>query len=398
MRSIKLFYKFSNFCTNVSLCSKKPDIIVLTETWLNEVQDDALYKIDGYTIHRSDRHDQIGGGCLIAVTNSLISTPITMPDNGVEHLFVKVTNRHEKFIVGAAYMPPGCSINNYIAHTEVVESLAARFSSYKLALFGDYNLAGIKWSMNNNYNLIFNTDDSASREISDKAICIGNSFGTLQLGQYHPVLASGKTYTLDLCFSNFEHVVYEEPLEILSKVDSHHPPAAFSITIKQNTGLNYSIKYKNFRKANYEEINRKLSDIDWDTIFAGLDCEAKVDKFYKILDKEINLHVPLVNKTNNDFPSWFRHELKSFIFQKNRAHWIYKLSHSPSDYTEFKRLRAICIRKRNECYAVYVDKVQSSSKFNIKSFWSFVNFKRNISISLVLFFWEMMKQKRVMKL
>ena len=199
MRSIKSVYKFTNFCANISLCSNKPDIIVLTETWLNEDQDKAFYNIEGYTIHRSDRNGQIGGGCLIAVSNSLISTPITMPDRGTEHLFVKVTNRNEIFIVGAAYMPPGCSINNYISHTEVVESLATRFPSYKLALFGDYNLAGITWSMNNQV-LSYNIDDSASREISDKAICIGNSFGILQLEQYHPVLVSGKGYTLDLCF------------------------------------------------------------------------------------------------------------------------------------------------------------------------------------------------------
>ena len=122
----------------------------------------TFYNIEGYTIHRSDRNGQIGGGCLLAVSNSLISTPITMPDRGTEHLFVKVTNRNERFIVGAAYMPPGCSINNYIAHTEVVESLATRFPSYKLALFGDYNLAGITWSMINQV-LSYNIDDSASR-------------------------------------------------------------------------------------------------------------------------------------------------------------------------------------------------------------------------------------------
>ena len=100
-----------------------------------------------------------------------------------------------------------------------------------------------------------------------------------------------------------------------------------------------------------------MSQINWDSTFAELDCDAKINKFYEILNKEIRLHVPLVNKTNNDFPSWFTHELKSFIFQKNRAHWIYKLSDSPSDYTEFKRLRALCIRKRKECYAAYIDKV-----------------------------------------
>ena len=106
------------------------NILVLTETWLNEDQDKAFYNIEGYTIHRSDYNSQIGGGCLIAVSNSLITTPITMPDDRIKHLFVKVSNRLEKCIAGVAYyMPPGCFVNNYIAHTEVVKSLAARFPS-----------------------------------------------------------------------------------------------------------------------------------------------------------------------------------------------------------------------------------------------------------------------------
>ena len=103
---------------------------------------------------------------------------------------------------------PGCSVNNYIIYTEVVKSLAACFPSYDLALIGDYNLAHITWSMNN-HNLNYNTDNSTTRETSDEAIFIRNSFGVLQLEQYHHFLVSGKGYTLDLCFSNFEDVAYE---------------------------------------------------------------------------------------------------------------------------------------------------------------------------------------------
>ena len=44
-----------------------------------------------------------GGGCLIAVSSSLVRSPIVLTDNYIEHLFVNVSTHSSKFIVGAAY-------------------------------------------------------------------------------------------------------------------------------------------------------------------------------------------------------------------------------------------------------------------------------------------------------
>ena len=38
----------------------------------------------------------------------------------------------------------------------------------------------------------------------------------------------------------------------------------------------------------------------------------------------------------------------------------------------------MCVRKKRVCYAEYLDKVQSSIKFNVKLFWSYVNSKCKI--------------------
>ena len=371
--------KFQNFCSNIDLCTNKPDIIALTETWLEDDNCDALYSIEGYTIYRSDRsadtsHKQAGGGCLIAVSNSLTSAPIVLNNHGVEHLFIKVTNNTAKFIVGTAYLSPSCSINKYIVHAEIVESLVSRFSNFKMLLVGDYNLAGINWSTDDI--LYYDVTTGTSRDIIDKAAQIGNTFGALHFNQLHPILVTHKGYTLDLCFTNFEKVIFEKPLEALSKVDEHHPPSIFVVSVKCNESLKVCEKFRNFRKANYDGINSELANIDWHSTFSGLDCESKVGKLHEILNTQIERHVPILNKTPQDYPSWFSHDLKAAIFKKNRAHWIYKLSQLEADYIEFKRLRAICVRLRRLCYSVYLENVESSIKYNLKSFWSFVKTKR----------------------
>ena len=78
-----------------------------------------------------------GGRCLIAVSNSLGSSPIILNDNSVEHLFVKVSTKFSKFIVGAAYKTQDFSFNQFIKHCENVEFLASRFHSFKLIMFVD---------------------------------------------------------------------------------------------------------------------------------------------------------------------------------------------------------------------------------------------------------------------
>ena len=117
-----------------------------------------------------------GGGCFIALSSSLVSSPIILTDNDVKLLFVKASTHSFKFIVGAAYMSQDCSLDQFIKHTETVESLMARFNTFKLMMFGDYNIARVTWSVN--CDLSYNIVNSANHNITDKAICLYNSFGS----------------------------------------------------------------------------------------------------------------------------------------------------------------------------------------------------------------------------
>ena len=116
-------------------------------------------------------------------------------------------------------------------------------------------------------------------------------------------------------------------------------------------------------------INQELH-VNWCDEFGGLSVDCKLDSFYGRFDHLIERPLPC------DYLSWFSYDLISSLRDKNRAHWLYKFSLKLENFIEFKRLRAICIRKRKECYAIYLKKIQSSSKFIMKSFWFFVNYKR----------------------
>ena len=113
-------------------------------------------------------------------------------------------------------MSQDCSLNQFIKHTETVESLMTRFHTFKLMMLEDYSLSGVTWSISDD--LSYNIVNSCIQNITDKAICLGNSFGSIGLQQFHPVLARDKFYTPDLLFSNLSEVYWVEPLEILRKL------------------------------------------------------------------------------------------------------------------------------------------------------------------------------------
>ena len=151
--SIRSANKFRQFIANLSLSSRKPHIISLTETWLDKDCDPAYYSIDGYNVYRTNRSALTsarsgGGGCLIAISSQLISSSIHINVDGVEHLFVKISNQFSKLIIGTAYISQECNVLKYSTHATVVEMLASRFPDYELLLCGDYNLPNITWPLN----------------------------------------------------------------------------------------------------------------------------------------------------------------------------------------------------------------------------------------------------------
>ena len=62
--------------------------------------------------------------------------------------------------------------------------------------------------------------------ITNKARTLRDSFSMLDLNQYYPILDEEKGYTLDLVFANVLSISFNDPTEILSKLDKHHPPAS----------------------------------------------------------------------------------------------------------------------------------------------------------------------------
>ncbi|KAJ8677593.1 hypothetical protein QAD02_013380 [Eretmocerus hayati] len=72
--------------------------------------------------------------------------------------------------------------------------------------------------------------------------------------------------------------------------------------------------------------------------------ESSVESFYRIIKENVELHVPVTELRDRNFPEWYSKDLIDLIFDKNRAHTEWKKTNKLEDYVEFKRLRALVIR------------------------------------------------------
>lgn len=88
----------------IDLC--EPDIIALTETWLQPaIGDHELFANSrDFSIYRCDRNNRSGGGVLLAINKRLPSDRIQTASN-LEIVWAVATLAHQKIILGVCYRP-----------------------------------------------------------------------------------------------------------------------------------------------------------------------------------------------------------------------------------------------------------------------------------------------------
>ena len=96
---------------HVICTTQKPDVIIVTESWLNSTHDNAMFQIDGYCLFREDRCNKIGGGVALWI-KSAITVKRYVP-NAVcsigEHIFLTFKLHSSHFLLCASYLPPNRS-------------------------------------------------------------------------------------------------------------------------------------------------------------------------------------------------------------------------------------------------------------------------------------------------
>ena len=355
-----------------------PDIIVLTETWLSPSTSNAELGLSRYQIYRCDRNGDSstgtrGGGVLIALQKKIHASSLLVPIN-TESLFIKIQHRGAKFLLAAAYLPPDSPLAYYTRFLSALEDASASLPEHKVLVCGDFNLRNVVWGNDPLDRLFTAYLPPVLRECADHVF---ETFAMLGLSQLYPNHPS-KGYTLDLLFASSDFVKNCDLDDPLVPCDSHHVAQYFEVSLNCSDCDNNPVHLtRDFYKCDFELLNNRLSDVDWESLFDNRDIDQSVDTFNTVIDDIIKATVPLSRDTPCHFPKWYNFELRSMIIEKKKLHIEYLSSRSLVNKIKFKKQRAKCLRLSRKLYSDFVEATECSMKRNLKYFWSFVKKTRS---------------------
>lgn len=129
------------------------DVIIVSETWLQDQHLVSEILPNGWIIYRKDNdftnfnNDKRGGGVFIAVKDSLTSTEINIvnDDNSFDIVACEVLVSCKYLFLSAFYIPPNSSITNYNNLANVITDINSKLSGEDdIFIFGDANMPGIQ--------------------------------------------------------------------------------------------------------------------------------------------------------------------------------------------------------------------------------------------------------------
>ena len=326
---------------NTYIAKSQPDIILLNETWLKKsIKDHEVIESRDYTVFRSDRSQlthpsdpsnpkkfrKHGGGVLIAVRSDLeASVKRISMRKGAEIVAIELQIGLEKFVFCTVYRVGTLGELNHGSILNSLRSFYGGRTHKNVFIVGDLNLSSVVWP-------ISQATNSANR--LDQMFL--DSFFELGLQQLIETPTHNKGKVLDLLLTNRSPLVRNVKVldnEIMCKSD--HYPITFSVACKINRLKPPKRKIYNFKRANWDQLNRDIGCIDWHQTVDGLEPEIAWKRFKDIFFVLINRSIPKISLNGNFTSPWFDAECYEAYRSKERAHIKFKTA--PSLSNELKR-------------------------------------------------------------
>lgn len=336
----------------VWLTYNKPQVITLSETWLNSSIADNEIKLEDYVLYRKDRGSR-GGGLLIYVSSNLNSELALPAENPVffEGLFVQI-NLHEnkRLLIGNIYRPPNAPV-------ESIKNIVSTINSFKCniekIILGDFNSNWLNRSTSNERNLL-------------------NSINLSQLITEPTRVGPCSATLLDwILVSHPDRFINSG---VLPDSFSDHSVIFCTWKIKLARIPHKVIKIRIYHNINVELFIHDTLNINWDR----LQLIPMVDDAWNFLYSEfmgvINKHAPWKTKrVKGRHLPWIKGELISLFKQRDEAWKRYRTTKDLSDWNIYKCLRNKCKTfTRNAKSNYYKDSLSTDFK-NPKQFWRKIN-------------------------
>ena len=326
------------------LDNDNPDIVFVTETWLNSSIDDSLITSGRpYEVFRKDRSTLGGGVCIILNNNKIKATHVSTSDefSDLDILSVDILNSNQPVRLILCYRPPSSdsdssaltSMKHYI---DCLEHLSDTHKS--VVLLGDFNLPQVDWS-----NPSFCAD---SEKCSTAFLAFTKLFAMEQLvtepTRFDPTYIFGSILDLILCNDIFiiQDIHTDAPF-----CTSDHCTVCFNLLFNIHRMRDIDFTLPNFHRADWPSINLFLQNTDWLSIFSCCntinDC---CDAFYRVVSECINKNVPFHSSKPGQHRQRFRYpaRIKKHLRQKKCLWRRLKVFQTTALKAKYRYLSNLC--------------------------------------------------------
>ena len=364
------------------------DLIVLTETWLDDRIFSAQLFGNRYAVFRNDRsplssQKKRGGGVLIAVSAKLNSHIDPAPiHNTLEQLWVIVETPRNSVSVGVVYLPPDRKSDTLLVqqHIDSIESVLSRVNQYTQALlFGDYNQSSLRWFVPASGLPMV---DIPGSQMPTYCCALLDGFNLHGLTQINTIMNRDERM-LDLIYANelaLQNCVVSAPCEPIIAIDAVHPAIVVTLCLPAPVAYDQPTvnRLLNFRRADYTALSAALSEVNWDDfLLQSSRIDDAVSSFSSAIENIIARIVPECTPPRK--PPWSNARLRALKRSRSAALRKYCCHRSPYYQNLFKSASCQYRNYNRHLYNRYVVHIQDNLRRHPKRFWSFVNEKRKES-------------------
>ena len=341
------------------------DILGITESWLNDSILDSEIDLEGYTLLRRDRNNNIksrGGGVLFYVRNTInvVVRDEIANDKFPECIFFSIEQNCVSTLVGICYRPPDNSADSDMGLYDIL----GKASIYSSVIIGDLNFPELNWNR--------------IETLSDEHLfikCVSDNF----LMQLVDKPTRGKNILdLILCSDEtlVENIVVGEPFGT-----SDHCVVKFELVINK---INFEATASSFNyyKADYQAITASFSS-KISTKLPSNDVEQIWSDIQSDLLSVRNEFIPKSRKQKKKKCKWVTKTVIKFRRAKIKA-WNKYIKSGRQDqfYDVYKQKLNKSVRANNRAKSEFEHKLANNIKKDSKSFYAYVRSKQRNKVKV----------------
>ena len=288
------------------------DVLVITETKLDETFSTANFMIDGFSKpYRRDRTIN-GGGILIYVRENIPSKQLNdrHRPGDIEGIFVEINFRLSKWLIFDSYHSPNQPDEYYF--NKVSNSLDIYISKYdKFVLTGDFNSEDSEPEMREFL------ERYGAKNIQHEKTCFKNI---------------ENPSCIDLFLTN-SPMSFQNTTVLVNGLSDFHKMAITVFKVKLNKTKPKEVNYRD-----YKRFNGNLFKSDLKAALSN-GCNT-YEKFENIFLSTLNLHAPLKKKIiRENHAPYMTKALRKAIMRRSQLQSKYYKTRNLTDYESFKKQR-----------------------------------------------------------